>query len=33
MGLEMAGDKSRAKLYEQAVNEGWGKAKVLELLS
>ena len=33
MGLEMAGDKPRAKLYEQAVNEGWGKPKVLELLS
>ena len=32
-GLEMAGDKSRSKLYEQAVNEEWEKAKVEVLLS
>jgi NAD(P)H-nitrite reductase large subunit len=31
-GLEMAGDKSRAKLYEQAVNEEWDKNKVKEFL-
>ena len=32
-GLEMAGDKSRAKIYEQAVNERWDKKKVTDLLS
>ncbi len=31
-GLEMAGDKPRAKLYEQAVNEGWSRSQVSELL-
>ncbi len=32
MGLEMSGDKSRAKLYEKAVNERWEREKVSELL-
>lgn len=31
-GLEMAGDKLKAKLYEQAVNEEWDKNKVTEIL-
>jgi len=32
-GLEMAGDKPRAKIYEAAVNEEWSREKVLTLLS
>ena len=32
-GLEMSCDKSRAKLYEQAVNEEWDKNKVMDLLN
>jgi NAD(P)H-nitrite reductase large subunit len=32
-GVEMAGDKSRAKLYELAVNEEWDRNKVREYLS
>ncbi len=31
-GVEMVNDKSRAKLYEQAVNEEWDKNKVSEFL-
>ncbi|MCK5672709.1 MAG: NAD(P)/FAD-dependent oxidoreductase [Spirochaetales bacterium] len=31
-GIEMTGDKPRAKLYEAAVNEEWDRAKVEELL-
>lgn len=31
-GLEMAGDKPRAKLYEAAVNEEWQREKILDLL-
>lgn len=32
MGLEMSGDKSRAKLYKAAVNERWDSGKVSDLL-
>lgn len=32
-GLEMAGDKARAKLYEKAVNEEWSRERVTESLA